>query len=76
MPIAMLAGVKTGNSPPQRISRGRGGQRVNMRRLYPRGGGAGYFGGIMSRCRETRLELIHRATLGSLSLMRSWKTGP
>ena len=48
MVVAMLTGIETRTSSPLRITRGRDGQRLNVRHPYPSGGGAGYSGGIMS----------------------------
>ena len=48
MPDAVLTGVETRTSSPLRITRGRDGQSLNVRGLYPAGEGAGYAGGIMS----------------------------
>ena len=48
MDDAVLTGVETRTSSPLRITRGRGGQSLNVRGLYPAGEGAGYAGGIMS----------------------------
>jgi uncharacterized FAD-dependent dehydrogenase len=48
MDDAVLTGVETRTSSPLRITRGRDGQSVNVRGLYPAGEGAGYAGGIMS----------------------------
>lgn len=48
MADAVLTGVETRTSSPLRITRGRDGQSINVRGLYPAGEGAGYAGGIMS----------------------------
>lgn len=48
MDDAVLTGVETRTSAPLRITRGRDGQSLNVRGLYPAGEGAGYAGGIMS----------------------------
>jgi hypothetical protein len=48
MDDAVLTGVETRTSSPLRITRGRDGQSLNVRGLYPAGEGAGYAGGIMS----------------------------
>jgi hypothetical protein len=48
MKDAVLTGVETRTSSPLRIPRGRDGQSLNVRGLYPAGEGAGYAGGIMS----------------------------
>ena len=48
MPDAVLTGVETRTSSPLRITRGRDGQSLNVKGLYPAGEGAGYAGGIMS----------------------------
>jgi len=45
---ARLIGVETRTSSPVRICRGKDGQSVNTRGLYPCGEGAGYAGGIIS----------------------------
>jgi hypothetical protein len=45
---AVFTGVETRTSSPLRITRGRDGQSLNVRGLYPAGEGAGYAGGIMS----------------------------
>ncbi len=45
---AVLTGVETRTSSPLRITRGKDGQSLNVRGLYPAGEGAGYAGGIMS----------------------------
>ncbi len=45
---AVLTGVETRTSSPLRIPRGKDGQSLNVRGLYPAGEGAGYAGGIMS----------------------------
>lgn len=45
---AVLTGVETRTSSPLRITRGKDGQSVNIKGLYPAGEGAGYAGGIMS----------------------------
>ena len=48
MPDALLTGVETRTSSPLRITRGRDGQSLNVKGLFPAGEGAGYAGGIMS----------------------------
>ena len=48
MADAVLTGVETRTSSPLRITRGRDGQSLNVKGLYPAGEGAGYAGGIMS----------------------------
>lgn len=48
MPDAVLTGVETRTSSPLRITRGKDGQSLNVKGLYPAGEGAGYAGGIMS----------------------------
>ena len=48
MADAVLTGVETRTSSPLRIPRGKDGQSVNVRGLFPAGEGAGYAGGIMS----------------------------
>jgi uncharacterized FAD-dependent dehydrogenase len=48
MDDAVLTGVETRTSSPLRLTRGRDGQSLNVRGLYPAGEGAGYAGGIMS----------------------------
>ncbi len=48
MDDAVLTGVETRTSSPLRITRGKDGQSLNVRGLYPAGEGAGYAGGIMS----------------------------
>jgi uncharacterized protein len=48
MADAVLTGVETRTSSPLRITRGKDGQSLNVRGLYPAGEGAGYAGGIMS----------------------------
>ncbi len=48
MDDALLTGVETRTSSPLRITRGRDGQSLNVRGLFPAGEGAGYAGGIMS----------------------------
>jgi uncharacterized FAD-dependent dehydrogenase len=45
---ANLIGVETRTSTPVRICRGKDGQSVNVRGIYPCGEGAGYAGGIIS----------------------------
>lgn len=45
---ALLTGVETRTSSPIRITRGKDGQSLNTRGLYPAGEGAGYAGGILS----------------------------
>lgn len=45
---ALLTGVETRTSSPLRIVRGKDGQSVSIRGLYPAGEGSGYAGGIMS----------------------------
>lgn len=45
---AVLTGVETRTSAPVRITRGRDGQSLNTRGLFPAGEGAGYAGGILS----------------------------
>lgn len=47
-PDAVLTGVETRTSCPLRILRGKDGQSVSVRGLYPAGEGSGYAGGIMS----------------------------
>jgi len=48
MDDAVFTGVETRTSSPLRITRGKDGQSLNVRGLYPAGEGAGYAGGIMS----------------------------
>jgi hypothetical protein len=48
MDDAVLTGVETRTSSPLRITRGKDGQSLNVKGLYPAGEGAGYAGGIMS----------------------------
>ena len=48
MPDAVLTGGETRTSSPLRITRGKDGQSLNVKGLYPAGEGAGYAGGIMS----------------------------
>ncbi len=48
MPDAVMTGVETRTSSPIRITRGRDGQSLNTRGLFPAGEGAGYAGGILS----------------------------
>jgi uncharacterized FAD-dependent dehydrogenase len=48
MDDAVLTGVETRTSSPLRLTRGKDGQSLNVRGLYPAGEGAGYAGGIMS----------------------------
>jgi uncharacterized protein len=48
MADAVLTGVETRTSSPLRITRGKDGQSLNVKGLYPAGEGAGYAGGIMS----------------------------
>ena len=45
---AVLTGVETRTSSPLRITRGKDGQSLNVKGLYPAGEGAGYAGGILS----------------------------
>jgi len=45
---AVLTGVETRTSSPIRIKRGKDGQSLNTRGLFPAGEGAGYAGGILS----------------------------
>ena len=45
---AVFTGVETRTSCPLRITRGKDGQSVSVRGLYPAGEGSGYAGGIMS----------------------------
>ena len=44
----MLTGVETRTSSPIRLTRGKDGQSLNTRGLFPAGEGAGYAGGILS----------------------------
>ena len=48
IPDAVLTGVETRSSSPVRVTRGKDGQSVGVRGLWPVGEGAGYAGGIMS----------------------------
>jgi uncharacterized protein len=66
MPDAVLTGVETRTSSPLRITRGRDGQSVNVKGLYPAGEGAGYAGGIMSAGVDgiEIAEAVGRALLG------------
>ncbi|MDO8958795.1 MAG: NAD(P)/FAD-dependent oxidoreductase [Rhodocyclaceae bacterium] len=48
MADALLTGVETRTSSPLSITRGPGGQSLNVKGLYPAGEGAGYAGGILS----------------------------
>ena len=48
MADALLTGVETRTSSPLSITRGPGGQSLNVKGLYPVGEGAGYAGGILS----------------------------
>ena len=48
MDDALLTGVETRTSSPIRITRGKDGQSLNTRGLFPAGEGAGYAGGILS----------------------------
>ena len=48
MADAVLTGVETRTSSPQRVPRGKDYQSLNVAGLYPAGEGAGYAGGIMS----------------------------
>jgi hypothetical protein len=48
MADAVMTGVETRTSSPLRIRRGRDGQSLNTRGLFPAGEGAGYAGGIYS----------------------------
>ena len=45
---AVLTGVETRSSSPVRVTRGKDGQSIGVRGLYPCGEGGGYAGGIMS----------------------------
>ncbi len=45
---AVMTGVETRTSSPVRIPRGKDGQSLNTKGLFPAGEGAGYAGGIMS----------------------------
>ena len=45
---AVLTGVETRTSCPVRILRGKDGQSISVRGIYPAGEGSGYAGGIMS----------------------------
>jgi uncharacterized FAD-dependent dehydrogenase len=47
-PDAVLTGVETRTSCPLRITRGKDGQSLSIKGLYPIGEGSGYAGGIMS----------------------------
>lgn len=47
-PDAVLTGIETRTSCPLRITRGKDGQSISVRGLYPVGEGSGYAGGIMS----------------------------
>jgi uncharacterized FAD-dependent dehydrogenase len=47
-PDAILTGIETRTSCPLRILRGRDGQSISIRGIYPVGEGSGYAGGIMS----------------------------
>jgi uncharacterized protein len=47
-PDAVMTGVETRTSSPIRIRRGKDGQSLNTRGLFPAGEGAGYAGGILS----------------------------
>ena len=47
-PDAVMTGVETRTSSPVRIRRGKDGQSLNTRGLFPAGEGAGYAGGILS----------------------------
>lgn len=48
LPDAVLTGVETRTSSPLRITRGKDGQSLNVKGLFPAGEGAGYAGGILS----------------------------
>jgi hypothetical protein len=48
LPDALLTGVETRTSSPLRITRGKDGQSLNVKGLFPAGEGAGYAGGILS----------------------------
>lgn len=45
---AILTGIETRTSSPIRITRGKNGQSLNTKGLFPAGEGAGYAGGILS----------------------------
>lgn len=45
---ALLTGIETRTSSPIRITRGKDGQSLNTKGLFPAGEGAGYAGGILS----------------------------
>lgn len=45
---SVLTGIETRTSAPLRILRGKDGQALNIKGVYPAGEGAGYAGGIMS----------------------------
>jgi uncharacterized FAD-dependent dehydrogenase len=68
MPDAVLTGVETRTSSPLRITRGRDGQSLNVKGLYPAGEGAGYAGGIMSAGVDgiESAEAVARSLLGQV----------
>ena len=69
LPDAVLTGVETRTSSPLRITRGKDGQSLNVRGLFPAGEGAGYAGGIMSAGVDgiEAAEAVGRAILGVLA---------
>ena len=67
MADAVMTGVETRTSSPIRITRGRTGESLNTRGLFPAGEGAGYAGGILS----AGVDGIRAAELVALDLTRS-----
>ncbi|HEY2188720.1 MAG TPA: hypothetical protein VGH48_09175 [Caldimonas sp.] len=67
MADAVLTGVETRTSAPLRITRGRDGQSLSVRGLFPAGEGAGYAGGIMSAAVDgiEAAEAVTRAELAA-----------
>jgi uncharacterized protein len=67
MPDAVLTGVETRTSSPIRIKRGKDGQSLNIKGLYPAGEGAGYAGGILS----AGIDGIKTAEAVALSILKT-----
>jgi uncharacterized FAD-dependent dehydrogenase len=70
MTQAVLTGVETRTSSPLRITRGKDGQSLNVKGLYPAGEGAGYAGGIMSAGVDG-IEIAERVGASMLQAMRN-----
>ena len=70
MDDAMLTGVETRTSSPIRLTRGKDGQSLNTRGLFPAGEGAGYAGGILSAAVDG-IEMAEAVALSMVAAPRS-----